>query len=197
MWIILLFGVLFGLTSFMIIFLLHKNMQYYKGLSDLRQNSQAIYERRVKDQVRENLQLSHETDQIVERVKVLIQKHLKLRHDYENLRAESDQVAQLNETLTNECFRLVQQNLQSDERISELQCIREDFEALVSQKLALQVQYEATLGHNQKLTERNNELEYAINLESISRIEGLEAQNKLYSAIDDVRRSLTRILTPA
>jgi ribosome-associated translation inhibitor RaiA len=197
MWIVLLSGILFGITSFVIILLLHLNNKYYKDLSELRQNAVAIYEGRLKDQAEENLQLSRETDQIIDRVRVLIQKHLRLQRDFDKLRLETDQVAQLNETLTNECFRLVQQTLQSDEQASELECIHEDFKELVSQKLALQVQYEASLETNRKLTERNNELEYAINLESISRVEGLEAQNKLYSAIDDVRRSLTRILTPA
>ena len=50
---------------------------------------------------------------------------------------------------------------------------------------------------NRKLTDRNMDLEYAINLECISMIESYQAENKLFSAIDDVRRSLTRILNTA
>jgi len=194
MWVLLISGILFGITSFIIIHLLHSNNRYYKDLSELRQNAVAIAERRIRDQVEENLRFSCEMDQIIPQVKVLIQKYLKVQREHEHIHLKSDRITQQNEALTNECFHLVRQNIESEEQISHL---RADFEALVQQKVTLQTQYEQNLKTIAKLTERNNELEYAINLESISRIEGLEAQNKLYGAIDDVRRSLTRILSPA
>ena len=60
----------------------------------------------------------------------------------------------------------------------------------------VQINYDLKLQVDQ-LQERNDELEYAINLESISMLEKYQAQGKLFSAINNVRRSLTRILNPA
>jgi len=78
--------------------------------------------------------------------------------------------------------------------LKRMQIINEDLAEELGK--LVQINYDLKLQVDQ-LQERNDELEYAINLESISMLEKYQAQGKLFSAINNVRRSLTRILNPA
>ena len=100
----------------------------------------------------------------------------------------------VNEDLTIEFAKVLQRNHEFE---TEIHKMHQELEQYQIGKFELRQENIRLSTTNRKLQERNDELEYAINLESISMLEGYQERDKLFGAINDVRRSLTRILNPA
>lgn len=170
-------------------------------LCGLRGNVIDYYRSQYLDQVDTHTRIRQEVDMIYRGAKVLLQRYHTLEQENCLLKQQSpsseiDRLRKINEELTIEFAKILQLNHVYENQISELQDKIESIDTLQLEKFELR-QENIRLGiENRKLRERNNDLEYAINLESVSMLEAYQDRDKLFGAIDDVRRSLTRILNP-
>lgn len=136
-------------------------------------------------------------------VRVFLERFNHLQQENEELKAkyitkseytELYNLRSVNEDLTIEFAKVLQRNYEFE---TEIHKMHQELEQYQIGKFELRQENIRLSTTNRTLQERNNELEYAINLESISMLEGYQERDKLFGAINDVRRSLTRILNPA
>lgn len=180
----------------------HRNLAILRDLCELKQNSADYYRSQLRDRIAVHQKLSKEVDATLEGVRVILRRCEELEAQNDKLRqgsaiGEVKKLRKVNEDMTHEFTKLLQLNHTLKERIEALECENQTIEKFNLEKFELRQENIRLSMTNRKLAERNNDLEYAINLESISMIEDYQQRNKLFSAIDDVRRSLSRILEPA
>ena len=183
--------------SVVISLLIWRNNRLIRGLADLRQGSSDFYRNELRNKTGKQLELVKEIDLLIQGVRALYWRYKTQRETLVKTERILKETSEIKDILACELSESLEENRILVTENTNLLNVKQDFEAALAQKLELQVRVEDLIEVNRKLLERNAELEYAINLESISMIEGYQAQNKLFSAIDDVRRSLTRILNPA
>ncbi|MHA1266182.1 MAG: hypothetical protein ACTSRS_13195 [Candidatus Helarchaeota archaeon] len=164
-------------------FFYYRRIQVLQDLCELRRNATTFYRIIFHDYKVLYHKLTRDVDTALKGAQILVQRFLRLR--LQNLRLNEtvtrasrkiEKMQEVNESLALEFAKVLQQNHVLEKEVTRLQ------ERLVEMD---------------RLAERNEELEYALNLESISMLEKYQSQDKLFNAIEDVRRSLTRILNPA
>jgi len=185
------------------IFLHWQKIKVLKDLCDLRQNSTDFYRIESATHAGVHVKIKKEVDLMLAGVRVFLERFNHIQQENEDLRAKyiteakSAEITNLrlvNEDLTFEFAKVLQCNHEYEEDDHNL---RQELEQYQIEKFELRQENIRLSTLNRKIQERNNELEYAINLESISMLEKYQEQDKLFGAINDVRRSLTRILNPA
>ena len=186
-------GSLIGVVVYLFI-TQHRSLRTLRDLCDLRQNAIDNYRAELKIKTAYQIELASDLNDIIQAVQQFFRRHNHLQEEpakeQESIREELTKQTAINNDLAQELSKLLVQDQALEEKLAKFHQQEQHLEELMANNFDLQ-------GKLQRLEERNVELEYAINLESISMIQGYEEQNKLYSAIDDVRRSLTRILNPA
>ncbi len=193
-----------GLGAFLL--LRRRKITALQDLCSLRKNSMAYYRAELTSQTHAYKTLMGKYTTMTQGMQIFLRQYNALTREFGRLRTQAAQaprhedLAQMrtvNEDLTYEFAKVLQRNHEFEEQICELRAHYEDVEQIAIEKFELRQQLIRLENANRQLSERNEELEYAINLESISMLETYQEQNKLFGAIDDVRRSLTRILNPA
>jgi ribosome-associated translation inhibitor RaiA len=178
----------------LIIILQHRNLRLLRDLCELRQNSIDCYRDELKLKIAFQLALANEVNGVIQATQRFYQRYQRLREapQYEQgvIMAELTKAQTVNEDLVQEFSKLLLHNQTIEGHVSRLREKEKRLEDVMLDNFELRTKL-------QKLEERNQEVEYALNLESISMIEGYDERDKLYTAIDDVRRSLTRILNSA
>ena len=191
--IIPLLGIIIGAVG-LIIILQHRNLRLLRDLCELRQNSIDCYRDELKLKIAFQLALANEVNGVIQATQRFYQRYQRLREapQYEQgvIMAELTKAQTVNEDLVQEFSKLLLHNQTIEGHVSRLREKEKRLEDVMLDNFELRTKL-------QKLEERNQEVEYALNLESISMIEGYDERDKLYTAIDDVRRSLTRILNSA
>ena len=185
------------------IFLSQQKIKTLRDLSDLRQNSVDFYRTESISHSEVYGKIRHEVDLMLAGVRVFLERFNHLQQENEELKAkyitESEytelyNLRSVNEDLTIEFAKVLQRNHEFE---TEIHKMHQELEQYQIGKFELRQENIRLSTTNRKLQERNDELEYAINLETISMLEKYQAEDKLFGAITDVRRSLTRILNPA
>ena len=180
-----------------------QKIKMLQDLSDLRQNATDFYRVESVALTEVHGRIKGEVDQMLAGVSVFLErfnrmqqenKELKIKYLTESNASEVSNLRLVNEDLTFEFAEVLQRNHEYEENNHNL---RQELEQYQIAKFELRQENIRLSTTNRTLQERNNELEYAINLESISMLEKYQAEDKLFGAITDVRRSLTRILNPA
>jgi len=186
-------GIIIGAVG-LIIILQHRNLRLLRDLCELRQNSIDCYRDELKLKIAFQLALANEVNGVIQATQRFYQRYQRLREapQYEQgvIMAELTKAQTVNEDLVQEFSKLLLHNQTIEGHVSRLREKEKRLEDVMLDNFELRTKL-------QKLEERNQEVEYALNLESISMIEGYDERDKLYTAIDDVRRSLTRILNSA
>ncbi|MFX1293382.1 MAG: hypothetical protein ACFFD2_00790 [Promethearchaeota archaeon] len=184
--------------GFLTIFITHHHhlIQIIQDLCDLRQNFVKYYQHQLKCYTDEQVYLPKVADEIIKSVQRLIHQH---KDSF-----ELEKVRRINEELIEECSILLKENYILRDELTILREENKKIEFLTVENInlcyrneELKMRNEELKMRNEELKMRNEELEYAINLESISMIEDLEARDILFDVFDNVRRSLNRILDPA
>jgi len=190
---IILIGLLMGAVGYLAVFQ-HQNLQVLRDLCDLRQNAIDNFRAELKIKTAYQIELASDLNDIIQAVQQFFRRHNHLQEEpakeQESIREELTKQTAINNDLAQELSKLLVQDQALEEKLAKFHQQEQHLEELMANNFELQCKL-------QRLEERNVELEYAINLESISMIEGYEERDKLFSAIDDVRRSLTRILNAA
>jgi len=190
---IIIIGSLGGLISYLFL-VQQRNLNILRDLCDLRQNALDGCREELKVKVASQIELAADLNEIIQAVQRFFQRynHLQAKPAMEeaHLREALNKQQAINEDLVQELSKLLSQNQVIEGKVAKLNEQERRLEEVMLQNFELRDKV-------QRLEERNVELEYAINLESISMIQSYEEQDKLFNAIDDVRRSLTRILNPA
>jgi hypothetical protein len=172
----------------------HRALRSLRDLSELRQNVLEDQRMALKEKTRFQLEVAKELVETIQAVQRFYHRYERLRvapnHEYEVLMGELQNQQAINDDLTAELAKMLNKDILLEEQGNALRQKDRRIEDLINVNVELR-------GQLQKVNQRNQELEYALNLESVSMIEDYDAQDKLYSAIDDVRRSLSRILNPA
>ncbi len=138
------------------------------------------------------LQVSKELDDVIRKIRAFIIRYRELRdkiREQEPIQTALTNLRAINDDFAIEISKLLEENQALKEELTQLKHENKQIDSLMVENFKLRTR-------NQELEARNQDLEYAINLESISMIESYQERDKLFSAIDDVRRSLTRILNP-
>ena len=186
-------GIIIGAVG-LIIILQHRNLRLLRDLCELRQNSIDCYRDELKLKIAFQLALANEVNGVIQATQRFYQRYQRLReapqHEQGVIMAELTKAQTVNEDLVQEFSKLLLHNQTIEGHVSRLREKEKRLEDVMLDNFELRTKL-------QKLEERNQEVEYALNLESISMIEGYDERDKLYTAIDDVRRSLTRILNSA
>ncbi|MHA1651019.1 MAG: hypothetical protein ACTSYB_12560 [Candidatus Helarchaeota archaeon] len=185
-------GILFSIFAVILTIQHRRALQFYKQLSDLRQNSVNYYRNIIKHRTMAQLQVSKELDDVIRKVRAFIIRYRELRdkiREQEPIQTALTNLRAINEDFAIEISKLLEENQALKEELTQLKHENKQIDSLMVENFKLRTR-------NQELEARNQDLEYAINLESISMIESYQERDKLFSAIDDVRRSLTRILNP-
>jgi len=144
--------------------------------------------------------LRKELDDVIRYVRQFILDYHRIRRELanrEDVSAALRKVREINEDLVHEFSKILEENSHLNEMVAQLKAEAAEGAKLREEICELRMDHTNLLKKYEKLQARNQDLEYAINLESISMIEAYQERDKLFSAIDDVRRSLTRILNPA
>ena len=182
-----------GIVSIIIIFQ-HRILCSLRDLCELRQNSIDCYREELKVKIAFQLALASEVEGVIRATERFYQRYQRIREapakEQEILYGELSKANAINEDLVQEFSKLILHNQNLEEQLSKLKEKERRLEDIMLDNYDLRAKL-------QKIEARNQEVEYALNLESVSMIEGYDERDKLYSAIDDVRRSLTRILNPA
>ena len=190
---IILIGALVGVAGYLFLSQ-HRHLQVLRDLCALRQNALDTYREELKVRIAYQIELATDLNDIIQAVQQFFRRHNDLqeapRSEQEVLREELTKQQTINDDLAQELSKLLSQNQALEEKVVKFLKQEQRLEEVMANNFELRDKL-------QRLEERNVELEYAINLESISMIEGYEEKDKLYGAIDDVRRSLTRILNSA
>ena len=177
-----------------IIILQHRNLRVLRDLCELRQNAIDCYREELKVKIALQLALANEVNGVIQATQSFYRRYQRLREapklEQATLTAELTNAQAVNEDLVQEFSKLLLHNQTLEGHVSRLREKEKRLEDVMLDNFDLRSKL-------QKLEQRNQEVEYALNLESISMIEGYDARDKLYTAIDDVRRSLTRILNTA
>jgi hypothetical protein len=194
-------SILTGLLG-IVLYLQHQRLVVLRDLCELRQSSADLYRAQYQTQLQAQSKLIAEAEALYRSSKTILGDYTRLERKNAVLRAHSapaelTRLQKVNEDLTLECAKLVQHNHTLEHQMKSLEAENAAIEQIQVQKFELRQRTISLELENRKLQERNEELEYAINLESISMLESYQARDKLFSTIDDVRRSLTRILNPA
>ncbi len=172
----------------------HQTLQVLRDLSELRQNALDDQRAVLKEKTCFQLEVAKELAETIQAVQRFYHHYERLKaaptHDQEILASELQKQQVVNHDLTTELSKMLSKDDLLEEQASALQQQERRIGDLLCHNAEVREQL-------QKIQARNQELEYAINLESVSMIEDYDTRDKLYTAIDDVRRSLTRILNPA
>jgi uncharacterized membrane-anchored protein YhcB (DUF1043 family) len=191
--ILLIVGIAIGAVS-ILLYSQYRHLRVVRDLCDLRANALDLHRDELKVKTAIQLTLSQELTDTVQQLQKFYHRYQRLRDapakEQAILYTELRKAQAINDDLSTEMSKLFAHNMALEAQVDGLK----QQERRLGEVLTANFDLRAKL---QKLEARNVELEYAINLESISMIEGYDARDKLYSAIDDVRRSLTRILNTA
>lgn len=184
--------------AFGIVMLIHfRNRVILQDLCDLRQNSIDYYRVQLKARTAAELQVSSRLDVVIQDYRNVITRFQVLKRAFLKRKNELLNAKRVSEDLTQELAKVLQQQHLFEAQIHDSTSVSEDMEAIHVEKFELRQQVIRLTNEIRQLRVRNEELEYAINLESISMLEKYQEQGKLFQAIDAVRRSLTRVLYPA
>jgi ribosome-associated translation inhibitor RaiA len=171
-----------------------QTFQTVRDLSELRQNALDDQRAALKEKTCFQLEVAKELAETIQAVQRFYHHYERIKavpaHEQEILACELRKQQAINDDLTEELSKMLNKNDLFEEQTIAMRQQEHRIEDLLSHNAELR-------GQLQKVNARNEELEYAINLESVSMIEDYDSHDKLYTAIDDVRRSLTRILNSA
>ena len=186
-------GIAIGDISY-ILWTQHRQLNELRDLCELRQNTLDDQREVLKEKIGFQLEVAKVLTETIQAVQQFYHRYQRIKdapqYEQEVLASELQKQQAINDDLTTALSKLLTKNDQLEAQVSLFRKQEQQLADLISDKVELREQL-------QKVQARNQELEYAINLESVSMIEGYDARDKLYTAIDDVRRSLTRILNTA
>lgn len=179
----------------------HQTLQILRDLSELRQNALDDQRAMLKEKTCYQLEVAKELAETIQAVQRFYHRYQIIQsaptHEYEVLMGELKKQQAINDDLTAELSKILCKDDLLEEQARVLRQKEQRIEDLLCHNAELREINSRDQAQLQKINSRNQELEYAINLESVSMIEEYDAKDKLYTAIDDVRRSLTRILNSA
>ncbi|MHA1277195.1 MAG: hypothetical protein ACTSQ8_08410 [Candidatus Helarchaeota archaeon] len=193
---IIIIGMIIGMVLTIIGVQIIRDKAYLQDLAQLRFNALEICRLELRAHNEEKGVLCKKLDNVLDVLQRFLVTHQKLQEREETIRARLVKAQTINGDLTSELAKVLTENSDLQDEITKLKGQLKDLEEFRRENIELRINNRAMVIKNQKLMERNHELEYAINLESISMIESYQERGKLFNAIDDVRRSLTRVLNP-
>lgn len=168
-----------------------------RDLSTLKQNSADLHRLQLKEQLAANLKIVRGLDGISQDYQKFFLRYKALQKRIREHKIGLMQARHVNEDLTHEFSKSLQSHHKLEEELEELKERLSTMQFEKFEKSELRQEIIRLSLENRKLKDRNEDLEYALNLESVSWLESLQERELLYSAIDDVRRSLIRVLNPA
>ena len=193
---IIIWAILGGLLSALLV-QSRRTIAYHRELSALRRNAADIARFELQGRIADQRQLQGYVDGIMTDVHGFLKNYNRLRRTEQESRQALGEVRRINADHTTEFAKLLQRYHAMEAATQQLRTRAALLASAQEENLALQIRVRALAAENAKLAERNLDLEYAINLESVSMIESYQERDKLFCAIDGVRRSLIRILNPA
>jgi len=193
LFILIILSVVMGAVS-VLLYSQHRHLRVLCDLCDLRKNALDLHRDELKVKTAIQLALAQELTETIQLTQRFYRRYERLREapakEQEILYSELRKAHTINDNLDTELTKLFARNMELQEQLAHLKKQEQRLGELITENFFLRTKL-------QKLEARNEEVEYALNLESVSMIEGYDARDKLHFAIDDVRRSLTRILNTA
>jgi hypothetical protein len=174
-----------------------RDLEYLRDLCDLRGNALTYHRMRLDRPYSGAVFSKADLDKLSLHFKRFVQRYQKLTQIHKDQELELQRSQRVNTDLVEQLGESLDENRALQTQLNSLRRESAELEAFAIDYAEIQAENKALRITNARLLQRNQDLEYAINLESISMIEKYESDGKLLSVINDIRRSLSRVLNPA